>query len=165
MLRFTVLAIVLTTVLADSEDYRKKCMRLFHPGSMHCCKSEMPPMNFDIGELKECFKIPHAHHSCDHDICIAKKRGFASDDGTVDMDAWEKLITEDFKSSPTLIEAIKEDCIKGDISKYGPPDACQLSKLKMCLHRAMVLDCKEWDDNGPCTGIKDLVMECAKMDE
>ncbi|XP_063530941.1 uncharacterized protein LOC134741970 [Cydia strobilella] len=163
MLRLTVLAIALITVLADGDE-KKKCMRLFHPGSMHCCRNKMPPPNVDKDELNECFKIPH-HHSCEHDICIAKKRGFSSDDGTVDMDAWEKIVTEDFKNSPTLVEAIKENCIKGDVSKYGPPDACQLTKLKMCVHRSSIQDCKEWDDDGPCAGIKDLVMECAKMEE
>ncbi|XP_063530923.1 uncharacterized protein LOC134741954 [Cydia strobilella] len=163
MLRFTVLAIALTTVLADGDD-KKKCMRVFHPGSMHCCKNEMPPPKVDKDELKECLKIPHIHHSCQHDICIGKKFGYASDDGTVDMDAWEKHFTEEFKSSPTLVESVKENCIKGDISKYGPPDACQLAKLRMCQDRSIILDCKEWDDDGPCAGIKDLVMECAKMD-
>ncbi|XP_047991639.1 uncharacterized protein LOC125230505 isoform X1 [Leguminivora glycinivorella] len=161
MLRLTVLVIALTAVLADKDDM-KKCMRLLHTGSMRCCKKEIPMPKIDREELKECFKIPHSPHSCEPDICIGKKRGYASDDGTVDMDAFEKAVTEDFSSSPTLMEAIKEKCVKGDVSKYGPPDACQLAKLKLCLHNTMILDCKEWSDDGPCAGIKGLVMECAK---
>nr|AXF48744.1 odorant-binding protein OBP47 [Lobesia botrana] len=163
MFRFVVLAVVVTVVLSEDN---KKCRRLFHPPAMHCCKSDMGPPKINKEELKECFDSPHKPPpSCDLDICIAKKRGYGSDDGTVDMDAFEKTITEDFEDAPTLVEAIKENCIKGDLSKYGPPDACKLAQLKMCIHKTMIMDCKEWDDDGPCAGMKDLVKECAKMDE
>uniref|UniRef100_A0A0K8TUA0 Odorant Binding Protein n=1 Tax=Epiphyas postvittana TaxID=65032 RepID=A0A0K8TUA0_EPIPO len=163
MYRILVLAVVLTVVLADSDDDKKKCHRLGHPGTMRCCKTEIPLPKTDMSDLKECMEIPHQPHSCEHDICIGKKRGYGKDDGTLDKAAFEKMFAEEFASSPTLVEAVKENCIGGDLTAYGPPDECELMKIKHCVHTQAINDCKEWNDEGPCAGIKDLVKECAKL--
>ncbi|KAI8422714.1 hypothetical protein MSG28_006479 [Choristoneura fumiferana] len=163
MYRVLVFVVVLAVVSADSDDDKKKCHRIGHPGTMRCCKSELQLPKRETAELKECFEIPPQPHSCEHDICIGKKRGYASDDGTVDKAAFEKTISEDFSSMPSLLEAVKDNCLTGDLDAFGPPDACELVKLKHCLDMQAINDCKEWDDNGPCAGIKDLVKECAKL--
>nr|AXF48738.1 odorant-binding protein OBP41 [Lobesia botrana] len=161
MLRFMILGILLTTAWADLDDLGKKCKRLGHPSSMLCCKSEMPKPNLDPEEMKECMEIPHVPHSCEHEICIGKKRGYiTSDDGTIDMEVLEKVLEEDFKNYPTLVAALQINCIKGGFEKFGPPDTCQLIKIKRCFHYQLIQDCTEWDDSGSCAGIKDVVKEC-----
>lgn len=83
------------------------------------------------------FKI-NVIQQCELDICIGKKRGYSSDDGTVDKDAFEKTISEDFPGMPTLIKAVKDNCLTGDLDVFGPPDACELVKLKHCVHMQAV---------------------------
>lgn len=66
------------------------------------------------------------------EICIAQKKGIASSDGTIDKKALADQIDKDFERDPALAENIKENCINGDIKKYGKEDVCDLKKVKLC---------------------------------
>lgn len=65
-------------------------------------------------------------------MCVGKKRGFISDDGTIDDKAYETLLTAAFESVPELLQNIIKNCFAG-INDFGPEDVCEMKKRSHCL--------------------------------
>ncbi|XP_013185241.2 uncharacterized protein LOC106130856 [Amyelois transitella] len=162
MYRVLVATVLLAAVWADNEGDVKKCMRIFHPRSMHCCKREhslKPPMH-DHSAVKECMHLQGGKPTCEREICMASKQGVASNEGKIDKAAVQKKFETDFENDPELLKLLKDNCIDGDFSKYGKEDDCDVLKLKMCMEIQMTASCPEWDNEGHCEGIQELVEEC-----
>ncbi|KAJ0175780.1 hypothetical protein K1T71_008939 [Dendrolimus kikuchii] len=160
--RLIFLSVVLGVAMAGFRENMHKCGRFMRPGGMECCKAELqkkPPSD----DLKECFQLPMRPPSCEREICIGKKKGFGNEDGKVDKAAFAAYIDKELEQNADLAKAIKEKCLDGDLTKYGPADMCDLVKVKFCVDIQMIANCPEWDDKGPCAGIKDDVAECLKL--
>ncbi|CAH1646492.1 unnamed protein product [Spodoptera littoralis] len=166
MYRFVILSIVLVSALADDIDIRE-CGRIFHPPPHGCCKADNAVKNKEMlaEELKDCFdgSGPKDPMKCEIDLCIAKKKGFATDDGKLDIKKFEEVITKDVGSDKDLLDEIKTNCINGDLNNYGPPDFCDFIKIKHCVTLHMMNHCSEWSDDGNCKAVKELVGKCAKV--
>ncbi|KAG6460542.1 uncharacterized protein LOC115450259 [Manduca sexta] len=158
------LLLVLSCVLlvqADDEwmDFMQKCGQLIHPAGIRCCKKKY--VSTDLTEdLKECMQLPGKPPSCEIEICVAKKRGFASDDGTINKAAFKALLSK--MDDKDLQASIVEDCVDGDISEYGPDDLCDLKRLHTCVALHLVVDCPEWSNEGACSGSADVAADCIK---
>ncbi|GBP46159.1 hypothetical protein EVAR_24566_1 [Eumeta japonica] len=95
------------------------------------------------------------------EICVADKKGYLNDDGTINKDALKGSIEKDFADNPTLVGKITKKCIDGDLDNYAPQDFCDLHKLKHCILLQVFGSCPEWDEeNADCSEIKDLVEKC-----
>nr|WKR38897.1 odorant binding protein 16 [Spodoptera frugiperda] len=165
MYRFVILSVVVVSALADDMDIRE-CGRIFHPPPPGCCKENNVVKNKEMlaNELKECFDAPGPKDpvKCELDLCIAKKRGFATDDGKLDLKKFEEVISKDVTDKDVLDE-IKTKCINGDLNNYGPPDFCDFIKIKHCVTLHLMNQCSEWSDDDKCQKVKELVGKCAKV--
>lgn len=81
------------------------------------------------------------YFQCDTDICMAKKRGFLADDGSIDKAALESNVVKQFIDDPELTEAIKTKCVNGDVADYGPSDMCELTKTRHCIGLQSIMVC------------------------
>ncbi|XP_059055563.1 uncharacterized protein LOC131849499 isoform X2 [Achroia grisella] len=144
-----------------------------HPAVKYCCKKGIHHhfkssmaihrrTHNDELNLKECF-----HHKksdpCEKELCIANKKGFASADGEIDRDALAMVIENEFNENSELKEAIEENCVGEDLSKFGPEDLCDVLKLRLCIEIQHLKACVEWDDEVPCEGTKKLVEDCMQL--
>lgn len=75
---------------------------------------------------------------CDFDDCLAKKFGFYGEDGKLDKEALTSNIEKKYENNKEVVIAMKENCINGDISKYGPPDMCDMRKMKHCFDNQLI---------------------------
>lgn len=71
---------------------------------------------------------------CELELCIGKKQGYITGDGTIDKKALESDVAEKFKQSSGLVENITKNCINADVNEYGSEDFCELMKISHCIH-------------------------------
>ncbi|PZC80931.1 uncharacterized protein LOC110373347 [Helicoverpa armigera] len=160
MYRVVILSFVFVVALADVD--KKQCSRVFHPHAMHCCKKGPPP-DGKPDDLSECFQLSRDPASCERDACLAKKRGFATDDGKLDKTKLMDVMTKDFVDDASLIEDVKKNCINGNYENYAPPEFCDFLKMRHCLSMQMLNHCSDWEDSSDCKEIKGLVADCVKL--
>ncbi|XP_072939114.1 uncharacterized protein [Epargyreus clarus] len=163
MYRFVVFLALALTVSADIPDNIKDCIQpMIYPPQ--CCKTFKNKHPMDDDTFKECMLIPSEPGSCERDICFATKKGFASADGTIKMEVLQKHLDEAMSDNKDVVEAIKKKCIEGDFEKYGEPDDCSLRKLANCIRWQHKWGCPEFNEDGPCKGIKEVAKKCLELD-
>lgn len=81
---------------------------------------------------------------CELEVCIGKRRGYVASDGTIDKQAFEADVAENFKQRPELVKNIKNNCINADVNEYGPEDFCELMKISHCIHVQIALVNMMW---------------------
>lgn len=69
---------------------------------------------------------------------MAKKKGYASSDGTIDKKVLIEVLEKDFKDNTIALEAISENCVTEDLSKFGKEDTCELKKLRRCIELQVI---------------------------
>ncbi|XP_052756167.1 uncharacterized protein LOC128201885 [Galleria mellonella] len=162
--------ILLTTVQVYADEDKEKCTEVLSPGTFRCCKKASYNGGVTISietlqqdeSLKECFQQPGRPESCAREICIGNKKGFVTIDGKIDKAMLKMNIERDFKEQPVYGD-ILQNCVNGDVSKYGSDDMCDIMKLRQCFDLQFLKNCNEWDDEAPCTGTKDLIEKCSKL--
>nr|CAJ2313445.1 Uncharacterized protein/Odorant-binding related protein [Metisa plana] len=168
-----VLFLFVWTECRGEEVDKRECMKLLHPKSLRCCKTDPMKSFFKHDEdLKECFhgrkgpppKYAHGPPTpppCDMEICVAKKKGYLNEDGSINKEALRSIIEKDLAGNPTLVSGITKKCIEGDLDDYAPADFCDLHKLRHCILLQSYDTCPDWDEeNVNCADIKDLVEKC-----
>ncbi|KAJ8721318.1 hypothetical protein PYW07_002093 [Mythimna separata] len=163
MYRLVILSIVAVSALADEMGMRE-CGRMFHPHTVRCCKktSELKDKFMLSEDLKECFQMRGNPVTCENEVCIAKKKGFATDDDKLDYTKLEEVMTKEIDDKDLLADMIK-NCVNGDLEKYGPPDFCEFMKMRHCISMQMLNHCPDWDDAGECSKLKGAVADCVKL--
>uniref|UniRef100_A0AAU6NDC9 OBP16 n=1 Tax=Mythimna loreyi TaxID=667449 RepID=A0AAU6NDC9_9NEOP len=163
MYRLLILSIVLfSSALADVD--QKECEKLFDPPAVRCCKkiAELEDAFMKSADIKECNQVNMDPALCEFDLCVAKKRGFATDDNKLDKTKIEVLMTKDFGAEADLMKDLKSECFNDNLGKYGPPELCDFIKIKNCLKIQMFKHCPDWEMNDACNEIKGLAQECGR---
>uniref|UniRef100_A0A2A4JAA3 Uncharacterized protein n=1 Tax=Heliothis virescens TaxID=7102 RepID=A0A2A4JAA3_HELVI len=162
MYRVVILSFVFAVALADVD--KKQCRHVFHPHAMHCCKKGPPEEKLIMpDDMSECLQTSRDPITCERDLCIAKKKGFATDDGKLDKTKLVDVVTKDLGSDASLLEDVKANCINGDIENYAPPEFCDFMKMRHCISVQMLNHCPEWEDSSDCKEIKGVVQDCVKL--
>ncbi|KAJ8721319.1 hypothetical protein PYW07_002094 [Mythimna separata] len=151
-------------VSASADADKRECEKLFDPRAVRCCQktSDLEDNFVKSEDVKECLQGNMDPTVCEYDLCIAKKRGFATDDNKLDTSKMEELMAKDFGSDAELMKDLKSKCIDGDLNKYGPPEICDFIKIRNCLKMTLLKHCPEWNINDACNEFKGLVQECGK---
>ncbi|XP_049868485.1 uncharacterized protein LOC126368504 [Pectinophora gossypiella] len=154
-----VLIVACSSVLAlAAED---DCKQLAHPKYMRCCKTPPPIKEEEREDMKECFKLMRKPPSCEAAVCLAKKQGYAAnEDGKFDKEKLANTLQVSHSEDPVLLKNVMDKCVNGDLTAYGPPDFCDLIKLKHCISMQILLGCSDFEIDGKCSGVKDLVDKC-----
>ncbi|KAL0881111.1 hypothetical protein ABMA27_002232 [Loxostege sticticalis] len=100
----------------------------------------------------KCYK--NKTSSSDIYTCIATIKGILTPDGKLDVAKVNKYIEDEFQTDPELVTVIKEACVEGDVSKYGPPEINEITKFFICASYEQVMACPDWTDDVPCDGGK-----------
>ncbi|KAJ8730606.1 hypothetical protein PYW08_002019 [Mythimna loreyi] len=164
MYRFVILSFVVSALLAIPLD-KKQCGRVFYPNAMRCCQnnSETVYKLIITDDVIECFQVSKDPVSCEREICIAKKKGFATDDDKIDKAKLEELMTRDLESDAELLEDVKLKCLDGDFEAYALPEFCSFMKMRYCVSTQILNHCLEWNKNVECQETKRLIAECVKI--
>ncbi|KAJ8730604.1 hypothetical protein PYW08_002017 [Mythimna loreyi] len=165
MYRLVILSFVAVSALAE-ELGMKECGRMFHPHTIHCCKktSEAKEKFMMDEDLQDCFKNAGRPNpvTCEHEVCIAQKKGFATKDNQLDYEKLEEVMTKEIDDKELLAD-LKTNCIDGDLEKFGPPDFCEFMKMRHCVSMQMLNHCPDWKEDGECSKLKGVVADCVKL--
>ncbi|CAH0702267.1 unnamed protein product [Spodoptera exigua] len=91
--------------MVESVDHLQ-CRRAYQPNAMLCC-NVTTNSTFKLSmtdELRDCFEQSKDPVTCEREICIAKKKGFATKDNQIDMKKLEELINDEFCEDTNLLE-------------------------------------------------------------
>ncbi|KAJ8721320.1 hypothetical protein PYW07_002095 [Mythimna separata] len=144
---------------------KRLCGRVFQPNSMFCCRNNSETI-YKItmtDDISECFQVSKDPTLCEREICIAQKKGFATDDNKIDKAKLEKIMTKDLGTNAELLEDVMTNCLNGNFEKYAPPDFCNFMKMRHCVSMQILNYCQEWNKNVECQETKKLVRECVKI--
>ncbi|CAG9785750.1 unnamed protein product [Diatraea saccharalis] len=148
--------------MGDLDDEKFKCRESFR-NALKCCNNHPEPPS-DVN-LYECFQLPNTPVSCEREICIATKRGTGKPNGEIILDKLKEEVEKDFSGMAELLEAIKENCLDGNIEIYGTPDMCELKKYRHCMEHQLLATCSDWSQESSCDGIKEKTEKCVKLFE
>ncbi|KAH9644133.1 hypothetical protein HF086_015463 [Spodoptera exigua] len=116
-------------------------------------------------ELRDCFEQSKDPVTCEREICIAKKKGFATKDNQIDMKKLEELINDEFFEYTNLLEDVKMNCLNENFEIYAPSEFCNFTKMRYCIAVQILSHCLEWHDNADCKEMKGFVEKCVKMSQ
>ncbi|RVE48684.1 hypothetical protein evm_006650 [Chilo suppressalis] len=163
MFRVFYLTVVIAAVTADDVAmHKRKCVGPLLAAAK-CCSS-LPELPEDYkNNMKECMQLPDSPVSCDRDICMSTKDGTGKDNGEVIYSKAQEVLEKTFADSPELLKTIKEQCVEGDIERYGLPDTCELKKFRHCIEIQTLKACNVWSGEGNCGEVKEKAQECFKL--
>ncbi|XP_026314812.1 uncharacterized protein LOC113226415 [Hyposmocoma kahamanoa] len=159
---FTVLFIITTNGLNAIKAYTVEECRVIKT-SVQCCVINGPPTDPDtIDDVRKCFEdIPKTDtQNCDIDICVAQTKGYVTPENQINKEVLDEEVAYSFDHIPTLLKPVKENCVYGDLSRFG--SACEFILTRRCIHLHMIAFCPEWKSDEMCEYRQTRALKCVE---